>query len=267
MNDHHDLEEIHDALDDDRPADALRLAERALRSDPGNPELMAAAGWARLELDDPESAAELFESALEIEPGVAEWKQALAAAAFAMLDFDRARALALDASESEESAWTFDLLSRLADREGNPREAEHYARRANLLEPETYPLPVRMSEEDFQHCADEALGRLPDEFRSALEENLTLMIEPVPPLEVLAEDDPPFDPGLLGLYTGIPLPDREPTALSGSLPDRIYLFQRNLERAAANRRELIQEIAVTLYHEIGHFLGLDEEELEELDFG
>ena len=51
----------------------------------------------------------------------------------------------------------------------------------------------------------------------------------------------------------------------GGLPPRIHLFQRNLERFAVDREELQEEIAVTLYHELGHYLGLDEEELEELD--
>jgi predicted Zn-dependent protease with MMP-like domain len=114
--------------------------------------------------------------------------------------------------------------------------------------------------------ADDALAELPDPFIAAMKEHLALMVEPFPSQALLTTEDPPLDPGLLGLYNGTPLPEREPTHLSGRLPDRIYLFQRNIERAASDRETLVREIAITLYHEIGHFLGMSEEDLEELDF-
>ena len=54
---------------------------------------------------------------------------------------------------------------------------------------------------------------------------------------------------------------------SGSLPPRILLFQRNLERQSRDLEDLRSEIAVTLYHELGHYLGLDEGELIAIDLG
>jgi predicted Zn-dependent protease with MMP-like domain len=190
---------------------------------------------------------------------------ALAQIRFALLGFDEAKRLAEAVLEREEDPAAYSLLSELADREGDYQAADGFARRANQIDPDDYPLPFHMSEEEFQECADQALDGLPQRFKEVMRDQLTLIIEPHPSVEILREEDPPMDPTILGLYTGIPLPEREPSQLSGVLPDHIHLFQRNIERAAADRETLISEITVTLYHEIGHFLGLDEDDLEELE--
>ena len=90
-------------------------------------------------------------------------------------------------------------------------------------------------------------------------------VEAVPAEAILLEEEPPFDPAILGLYRGIPLPER--TSDSQREPDTIHLFLHNLERVTGSREELLREIAITVYHELGHFFGFDEEELEELDLG
>jgi predicted Zn-dependent protease with MMP-like domain len=70
-------------------------------------------------------------------------------------------------------------------------------------------------------------------------------------------------PELLGLFVGAP--NTESSAdLNAELPPRIFLFQRNLERAAKDRAALREEIRVTLYHEIGHLLGFDEDGVAEM---
>ena len=70
-------------------------------------------------------------------------------------------------------------------------------------------------------------------------------------------------PDLLGLFDGVPLPE---TGEDGVVlrPNRIFLFQRNLERMAATREELDEQIRVTLYHELGHYLGFEEEDMDDL---
>ena len=72
----------------------------------------------------------------------------------------------------------------------------------------------------------------------------------------------PLDPETLGLFEGVPLGEGS----DAELPPRIFLFQRNLERYCTHS-ELVVEIAVTLYHELGHLLGLDEEEVDALGLG
>ncbi len=95
-----------------------------------------------------------------------------------------------------------------------------------------------------------ALSGLPEEFRSRLEN-----------VAVLIEDEPPKDmPDTLGLYEGVPLTER---SLDGIiLPDRITLFKRPIERACRTEEEIEAEVRLTILHEVGHFFGLDESQME-----
>lgn len=70
---------------------------------------------------------------------------------------------------------------------------------------------------------------------------------------------------LLGLYRGTPLTERS-VEHSGRLPDRITLYQRNIERACRSRGELVEQIRKTVFHEIGHHFGLDEDDLAEMGY-
>ena len=74
----------------------------------------------------------------------------------------------------------------------------------------------------------------------------------------------PDDPDLLGLYEGVPLPERGDWA--GALPDRIRIFRLPLEESFPDPAELEQEIRVTVLHELAHYFGLDEDRLDELGF-
>jgi predicted Zn-dependent protease with MMP-like domain len=72
---------------------------------------------------------------------------------------------------------------------------------------------------------------------------------------------PPLSPTILGIFRGAPYGQKASADPWSHLPSSIVLYQRNLERFAADRDELVEQIGVTLLHEVGHFLGLDEEEL------
>ena len=86
-------------------------------------------------------------------------------------------------------------------------------------------------------------------------------------VEVLVEARPPEDqPGLLGLYEGIPLTARG-MGYSGVLPDRITLFRSTLVGASRNEEELKDLVAETVVHEIAHFFGISDERLTELGWG
>lgn len=95
-----------------------------------------------------------------------------------------------------------------------------------------------------------ALAGLPEEFRSRLEN-----------VVVLIEEEPPEDmPETLGLYEGVPLTER---SLDGiTLPDRITLFKRPIERACRTEEEIEAEVRLTVLHEVGHFFGLEEAQME-----
>jgi predicted Zn-dependent protease with MMP-like domain len=98
-----------------------------------------------------------------------------------------------------------------------------------------------------------ALDSLPPELRAAVRN-----------LELSVEDEHPDDPDLFGLYEGVPLPERGDWA--GSLPDRIRIFRRPLVESFPDPAELEEEIRITVLHELAHYFGLDEDQLENLGY-
>lgn len=115
---------------------------------------------------------------------------------------------------------------------------------------------------DFERAVAQAMDELPLPFRRALR-HVRVEIADRPSRAILKEAG--LRPGdeLFGWYEGTPLTER--TADFGmAVPDRIVIFQRPLEAAFRRRRDLIEEIKTTLRHELGHHLGLDEDELAEM---
>jgi len=117
----------------------------------------------------------------------------------------------------------------------------------------------------FDRVLRQAIDDLPAMFRDALR-NVAIVVEEWPPdwlLEELA-----ISPGetLYGFYHGIPLPERS-VLDSGSLPDRISVYRGPLEEDFRDPGELARQIRMTLLHEIGHYFGMDEEDLARLGYG
>ena len=116
---------------------------------------------------------------------------------------------------------------------------------------------LSLSDDEFQDAVGDALDRIPDE--------LTRLLSNV---AVLVEDEPPPDePDLLGIYEGTPLTERDGWWDAGSLPDRITIFKGPLERMCVDRDDLLDEIAVTVVHEVAHHFGVDDDRLHELGWG
>jgi predicted Zn-dependent protease with MMP-like domain len=116
---------------------------------------------------------------------------------------------------------------------------------------------VEMSREDFEGAVADALDTLPPE--------LTRMMNNV---VILVEDDPP--PGqedLFGIYEGTPLTERGEFWAAGSLPDRITLFRHPTLEHCHSHEEVVDEVRVTVVHEIAHHFGIDEDRLHELGWG
>ena len=120
-----------------------------------------------------------------------------------------------------------------------------------------------MTREQFEQYVAEALGTMPTRFRDAME-NLAIVVEDEPDEELLEEMEAGPDDTLFGLYTGIPLTERQ-WAQGNTLPDRIILFQGSHEREAEDEDDLIVSIGETLIHEIGHYFGMSEEEIEHIE--
>jgi predicted Zn-dependent protease with MMP-like domain len=120
-----------------------------------------------------------------------------------------------------------------------------------------------MTREAFEQEVAAALATIPKRFRAAME-NLAIVVEDEPSRDLLREMDIEPPDTLFGLYQGIPLTERR-WDHGNALPDRIVLFQGPHEREAADDDDLTASIAETLIHEIGHYFGLSEEEIEAIE--
>jgi len=120
-----------------------------------------------------------------------------------------------------------------------------------------------MRRERFRQLVEEALQTIPRRFRNRLK-NVVMLVEDEPPLDVLREMDIEPPDTLFGLYHGTPLTSR-PWDYGNALPDRITVYQNPIEDACETEAEVVATIGETLIHEVGHFFGLSEDELEEIE--
>lgn len=118
-----------------------------------------------------------------------------------------------------------------------------------------------MNRREFETIARQAVDALPEPIRSRLG-NVVFVIQDEPTPAQLQENDAEE---LLGLFEGVPFP--EEVSAASALPCRITLFQGPIERCSADREDMIRNIQETVLHEVGHYLGLDDEDLEEYGLG
>lgn len=122
---------------------------------------------------------------------------------------------------------------------------------------------ARLSRAEFTRLVEEALREIPRRFREAMT-NVAVVVEDEPSPEILEELE--VEPGgsLFGLYQGTPLPERS-WAHGNALPDRISIYQHPIEEACDDHEDIIVCVAETVIHEFGHYFGLSEEEIEEIE--
>lgn len=116
---------------------------------------------------------------------------------------------------------------------------------------------MRVSPEEFESLVEKALEELPEEF-VALLDNVAVLVEEEPS----AEDLQGMPPGeeLFGVYQGVNLLERD-TYYIGALPDRIVIFRGPILRACSDHREVIREVRDTVVHELGHYFGMEEDQM------
>jgi len=116
-------------------------------------------------------------------------------------------------------------------------------------------MSVAMSEDRFEELVGDALDLIPHALTRAMD-NVVILIEP------RNEEDP----HLLGLYHGIALTERD-SHYGGSLPDTITVYRDALLEICADEQEVVDEVAVTVIHEIAHYFGIDDQRLHQLGWG
>jgi predicted Zn-dependent protease with MMP-like domain len=115
----------------------------------------------------------------------------------------------------------------------------------------------------FEELVNRAIAGLPQQFLDRLE-NVAVMVEDRPSAELLERMEIPPDDTLFGLYEGVPLTERGFEA--PLYPDRIWIFQEPIERECLTEDEIEKEVQTTIIHEVAHFFGFDDDELEELGY-
>lgn len=251
---------------------ALSLCDRLLTGKPERSveaEVFYLKAKALFYLDDLDASLFLLRRAIKVYPDVGVYFGFEGQILFELGKFESAadrleRARGLDPS----SAHTLYHLALVLEHQGDHSRAEQLFGEAEAFQPEIYPRPVRIELDEFEAAAEQALKGLPPRIRDYAK-NCPVLIEDLPERELVQSDS--ISPQVLGLFTGTPAtqPGASPTMGTAPRiePDRILLFKRNLEKAAATREELEEQIQITVMHEIGHYLGMDEEEIEHLGLG
>jgi predicted Zn-dependent protease with MMP-like domain len=247
---------------DQGETERARLELKELQSRrPGHPDLRIVDAAVALDEGEPAAALDALKGA-ERSADPALFFHLRAVAAFELARFESARddaerALAI----RPELAESHHLLARALDHLGETDRSSEHAKEAELLDPDSFPSSLDVTDDEFDQLVEKSIRELPAEVRKHLEE-LPVMVEPLPPRELLRAEEPALSPDLLGLFIGRHLLART----HGDLPDApgaIFLFRRNLLRVCGDREELEREIRTTVRHEVGHLLGLDEDELEQ----
>ena len=116
--------------------------------------------------------------------------------------------------------------------------------------------PVEMSRAEFEELVAEALDLIPPVLARHMEN-----------VVVLVEDEPePGMPDLLGLYHGVALTERS-SHYGGVLPDRITIYREAILDICHDEQDVVEEVAITVVHEIAHHFGVDDARLHELGWG
>lgn len=254
------LARIDAAFDKDDAQAALKLSARAMKRFEGEPDLWIRHGDACLDLGLLVEARRAYARATELDP---EWAEAWVALADVRVELDELAAAEEDVARARalvrKDPAAIYVEAVIKELTGRRKAAEKAYALAEDLDPDGYFRPHRISARAFDAVLRQAIELLPDDLQDALAE-IEVIVRRFP-----SRDEAPaglYNPLLMGLFVGTALPERtyygDANPLDG-LNTRIYLFQGNLERRSATREELVEEIHVTLLHELGHYLGYDEE--------
>jgi len=253
----------------ERGRDALRLglelaqrgSRRAIarrrRNAPLAADLAVLEGQALNDLGRSDEALDRIEAALRIAPGRGDALHEKGVALFDLSRFADAKAALTKALVSQPGdAYTHQMLGLTLEQLGDPAAADQELARAVALAPGELTPPITITTEEFQHEVDAVVSTLTAERRARVKA-IKIEVADLPDPADLKAVSPPFPPTILGLYRGpvgrAPGPSDEPSS--------IVLYRKNLARAVKTRAELTEQIRDTLLHEIGHFEGLDEDDL------
>ena len=251
------------ALENGDPQSALESCQEALQRAPRHPEALFLLAESYRDMGNLSQCIDAYRRAVLADPHYSEAWSALGTMHVLQMKWEEARRAfnrAIREYIGNPEAWYGRGLLR--ERRGDLAGADRDLARACRLDAETYPFPVPLTDDEVESVVDAAIAGLHPNLQEYLK-NVAVLLEEVPADDLLSQYDPPMPPGeLLGYFSGYSLMERTVENPWSNLPSAIVLFRRNLQRHAQDRETLVEELQTTLYHEVGHFLGLDEEGLK-----
>lgn len=222
--------------------------------------LLVASAAAENDLGRADLALPRAERALRLAPDDADAAWARAISLWELCRFDEAEAaLRGTLALAPDDAWALHQLGLAAERRGDAKRARDLFARARRLRPEDFPPEVPMDAASFDAEVRRAVATLGDADRRALG-SIPLELADLPETDNLVAVEPPLSPGILGLFRG-PSEGEPCLPEDGPVCRSIVLYRKNLARFARDRRELAEQVKVTLLHELGHLHGEDDEAL------
>jgi predicted Zn-dependent protease with MMP-like domain len=270
---------VWDLLDEGEVEQARASVDALLRARPGHPDVRIVDAAVALDEGEPDRAIEALQGAeRSADPALFFYLRAVSR--FELVCFEQARDDALKAvAVTPDLAEAHELLARIYEYLGQPEHALEHSAEARAIDPAAFPQPLEIPDQDFQSLVEESQARVDAFFKERLKQvpghmhrrisealDTPILVVELPWREILTAEDPPLPPDLLGLFVGRSLLERTHLDLPG-VPEAIYLFRRNLLRGCVDREELAREVRTTVRHEMGHLLGFDEDELEDLGLG
>lgn len=167
----------------------------------------------------------------------------------------------LEPEEKEEQAQLLWARGLCYDHLGKTPRADRCFQEAAQLMPGYFEVPISITPEETEVLVTSIAEEMPAALRATFEE-VPVVIQDLPSLELIRSSNGEVHPDTLGLYVGTHLKDRSHLDPPG-LPPTIYLFRRNIERIADDSESLEEQVRITLLHELGHHLGFEEDDLDE----
>lgn len=265
------VREIELLLEQGKIDEAIVAIDMAIESGQGiESDLLYLRGDACLGLGRAREAERQFREVLRGDPDCPASRCWLAMSLYLQWRFDEAEVAVKAARALSDALVDADVVAGcLLERLGDYVEADGLFERAATASPDKYSLPVRLSQSDFDAEVLKASGLLPDRFHDYLA-SLSVVVQAVPDsafaARTRAADGEERSPDMLGLFDGKPLVEGQATE-DQPLRATIYLFQRNLERIATGREDLSEQIRITLWRELGRYLGFDEGDMVQFGLG
>lgn len=167
----------------------------------------------------------------------------------------------------KEPETAFQLALILEREKGKELEAQRLFKFAHEKDPVTFHLPLKISNDELTKIANELLLEIKAPFQKDLKK-LPIFIEDLPSDDDLEGDEEPISPSIWGLFQGRTATEEEDLGASERLgPPRVVIYRRNLCRDCADMKELRKELKITILHEVAHYFGLSEEDVEKLGLG